>query len=108
MKTVSRVVALAMAVMVSLACQANAPAPQEKRRPFDGTDAIVQDSLTPSGAQPGKAVSATLKLRAPECVTVKKVGVAVRDGTDKPLDYPGTVEKGAEIRGLDAQMRSAS
>ncbi|GHI07623.1 hypothetical protein Scel_59440 [Streptomyces cellostaticus] len=52
----------------------------------------MQDSLTPSGAQPGTAVAATLKLRASACITVRKVGVAVQDGLDNRLDYPGAAE----------------
>ncbi len=87
MKRASRVAALTMAGMVSLACHVNATAPPGQSDP--GSVDIVQDTLTPSGAQPGKAVTATLKLRAPECITVRKVGVAVRDGLEKPLDYPG-------------------
>lgn len=107
MRTAIRFAAVTMAGMMSLAaCHGNTTAPPEhshnmpgpsratqKSDPNGGSkpyDGIVQDSLTPSGARPGTAVTARLKLRASACVTVKKVGVAVRDGLEKHLDYPGT------------------
>ncbi|MGW2419039.1 glycoside hydrolase family 16 protein [Streptomyces sp. NPDC001709] len=107
MRTASRVAALMMVGMVSLACSAQDTAPHGSThgslpsaqrsvpgsgRLSDGIGGIVQDAITPSGAQPGTAVAATVKLHAPECITVRKVGVAVQDGLENRLDYPGTVE----------------
>lgn len=79
-----RTAALAVAGLLLLTCPGRA----------DAGDGIVQTGLTPSTARPGSPVTATLTLRAPTCVTVRWVGVSVRDAgwEDDSLDFPGAVE----------------
>lgn len=85
MKGKGRLAALIAAGLVLLACPGRAGA----------ASGIVQDELTPTAAQPGTPVTATLKVHASECTTVRWLGVAVRDGLwqeGDALDFPGARE----------------
>ncbi|MER6073180.1 hypothetical protein ABT187_30920 [Streptomyces sp. NPDC001817] len=92
MRTTSRVVALMMAGMVLSGCQGTATLHGHRHDRAVRSDGIVQDGLTPSGTRPGTAVTTTVRLHAATCITVKKVGVAVQDGLEEHLDYPGVAE----------------
>ncbi|MFC5911141.1 glycoside hydrolase family 16 protein [Streptacidiphilus monticola] len=52
---------------------------------------LAEDSLSPTRATPGHAVTATLRVHATSsaCTTVRSLGVAVRDAKGNNVDFPG-------------------
>ncbi|MFC7220984.1 hypothetical protein ACFQLX_22915 [Streptomyces polyrhachis] len=74
----SPVAALAAATLLVALCPGHAEA----------VERIARVSLTPTAARPGASVSTTLKTRSPTCVTVKKLGVSVRDALWNEVGSP--------------------
>ncbi|MFD0530752.1 hypothetical protein ACFQ1I_35410 [Kitasatospora arboriphila] len=50
---------------------------------------VTQDRLAPTGMTEGTAASAQLTVHSLACITARTVGVAVRDGAGRNLDFPG-------------------
>ncbi|MFH8386046.1 hypothetical protein ACH4E7_34850 [Kitasatospora sp. NPDC018058] len=79
----SRIAVLAVAALLALAAIGHAGAAS--------VVTITEDSLTPTSAAPNTPTTATLKVHSSVCVTVRQLGVAVRDSKGNNYDYPGSV-----------------